>query len=614
MQGVAQIPDIPASVMEQQLESYTENNDDNTTEDDSFLQHLQQFTKTPVNLNTADERALKELVQLSDMQIQSLVAYRNFLGDLMDVYELQAVPLWDIGTINKLLPFITVGSAMNFSATFKERIKDGTHSLLVRVSQVPEKSKGYLVDTATTNNYYPGSAQKLVFRYKYIFKNLLQYGIVGEKDAGEQFFKGAQKQGFDFYSAHLFAKDIGIIKSLAIGDFTVNMGQGLLQWQSLAFKKSADVLNIKRQLPVLRPYNSAGEINFHRGAGITIAKRNIEATIFASYKKIDGNFVPDSVDYVSSLQMSGYHRTKSEVADKGIQQQLAFGGNITVNKNRFHIAVNGIQYQFKLPLVKGDDPYNKYALNGKSFGNYSIDYSYTYKNLHFFGEAATTNNFDKAFVNGLMINVDAKIDMSFLYRNISKKYQSLYSNAFTENTSPNNEKGLYGGISIRPGNSWRIDAYADIYEFAWLKYLVDAPSGGTDYLLQATYKPSKKLEIYVRYHTETKGKNYNINEASITTVTQQSKQNFRAQINCKLLSSLTFRNRVELLWFDKKGPAQENGFLSYIDFLYKPIMKKYAGSIRLQYFETDGYNSRLYAYENDVLYSFSIPVFYDKGF
>jgi hypothetical protein len=43
------------------------------------------------------------------------------------------------------------------------------------------------------------------------------------------------------------------------------------------------------------------------------------------------------------------------------------------------------------------------------------------------------------------------------------------------------------------------------------------------------------------------------------------------------------------------------------------MMKRYSGSIRLQYFETEGYDSRLYAYENDVLYSFSIPVFYDRG-
>ena len=44
------------------------------------------------------------------------------------------------------------------------------------------------------------------------------------------------------------------------------------------------------------------------------------------------------------------------------------------------------------------------------------------------------------------------------------------------------------------------------------------------------------------------------------------------------------------------------------------MLKPYTASMRLQYFETNGYNSRLYAYENDVLYSFSIPVFYDKGY
>ena len=43
-------------------------------------------------------------------------------------------------------------------------------------------------------------------------------------------------------------------------------------------------------------------------------------------------------------------------------------------------------------------------------------------------------------------------------------------------------------------------------------------------------------------------------------------------------------------------------------------MKPYGATIRLQYFATDGYDSRMYAYENDALYSYAIPVFYDKGF
>ena len=44
------------------------------------------------------------------------------------------------------------------------------------------------------------------------------------------------------------------------------------------------------------------------------------------------------------------------------------------------------------------------------------------------------------------------------------------------------------------------------------------------------------------------------------------------------------------------------------------MLKPFSANIRLQYFQTDDYNSRLYAYENDVLYSYSIPVFYEKGY
>ncbi len=143
-------------------------------------------------------------------------------------------------------------------------------------------------------------------------------------------------------------------------------------------------------------------------------------------------------------------------------------------------------------------------MSGKTAGNYSIDYSYTFENLHFFGEAATDEGFDKAFINGLLISVDAHVDMSFLYRNISRGYQSLYTSAFTENTYPTNESGFYSGISINPVDYLRIDAYADFYHFPWVKYRVDAPSSGNDYMIQLTYKPNKRVEVYTRYHAEKK--------------------------------------------------------------------------------------------------------------
>ena len=319
-------------------------------------------------------------------------------------------------------------------------------------------------------------------------------------------------------------------------------------------------------------------------------------------------------DFITSLQTSGFHRTKSEVADKGIQHQLAFGGNIAYQIKSLHVGLNAIQYNLKFPLQKQPEPYNLYALAGKSFGNYSTDYSYTYKNLHFFGEAAITDKKYKGLLNGLLISAASNVDLSFVYRNISKGYQSLYSNAFTENTLPTNEKGFFSGITIKATDAWRIDGYVDVYRFPWLKFRVNAPSTGSDYLTQITYKPNKLFEIYTRFKSEKKGINFNPNDLTLSQVLAQPRQNWRTQISYKLSSIFTFRSRVETVWFDKKGKASERGFLMYTDVLYNPPLKPLQGSIRLQYFETDGYNSRLYAYENDVLYSFSIPLFYGKGY
>ncbi len=603
---------------EQQLENITENNADVETEDDSYLQEMAQYQKNPLNINTASESMLKNLRVLSPVQIQNLIDYKNLLGKLINIYELQAVPGWDIATIQKIRGYVVVNDDPAIFTSLKKRMHGGDNTLLARLSQVLEKSQGYKIDPAAGKNYYQGSPQKLFLRYRYNYKNLLQYGIIAEKDAGEQFFKGSQKQGFDFYSAHFFLSKAGIIKSLALGDFTVNMGQGLTQWMSLAFKKGPDVLSTKRQADILRPYNSAGEINFHRGVGLTLAKGKWEATLFGSYKNVDANFITDTSqtaeDFVSSLQISGFHRTKSEVADKGIQKQLAFGGNFSYLIKRLHVGINAIQYNFKYPLQKQADPYNLYALSGKSFGNYSVDYGYTYKNMHFYGEAAATDKKYTAFINGILISTAANVDMSFVYRNISKGYQSLYTSAFTENSLPTNEKGFFSGITVRPTAAWRVDAYADFYRFPWLKYRINAPTTGSDFLIQFTYTPSKFFEMYARFKSETKSINYNLDNITLSPVIPQPKQNFRTQFSYKLSREFTFRSRAEAVWYDKKGQAAENGFLLYGDVLYTPYLKPYSGNIRLQYFETDGYNSRLYAYENDVLFSYSIPLFYGKGY
>ncbi|MES2649174.1 MAG: hypothetical protein V4717_20015 [Bacteroidota bacterium] len=608
--------EIPNQVIEQQLESISEAND-TETEDDSYQQQLQQLRRHPLNLNMCSESDLQVFTWLSDLQIKSLLLYRQLLGLLVSVYELQAVPGWDIESIARTKPFVTVANSTKTIDDLKNRVTTGNHYLLIRLSQVFEKSIGFLQKNDSGETRYKGSPQRLYLRYKYQYKNNLQFGILGDKDAGEQIFKGSQKTGFDFYSMHFFARDLGIIKRIAIGDFTVNIAQGLLTYQSLAFRKSLDVVNIKRQAEIFRPYNSAGEYNFHRGVAITIGQKLLQFSAFASYKKVDANAMNDStVDetFVSSILTSGYHRSNSEIADRKNIQQIAFGGRLQYRKGRWQVGVNSLHYQLSKPVQKQEEPYNNHAFGGNKLSGFSADYAYTYRNFHVFGEVASDQKLSMAQVHGLVASIHSKADVSVLYRNIAKDYNSINANAFTENTSPINETGLYTGLTVRPWGMLRVDMYADVYRFPWLKYRVSRPSNGSDYLVQLTWKPNKQLEVYTRFKSEKKALNYPSSGLPFYEPEDVPRQNWRTHISYKISSAVTLRSRVEVMWYDKSGRTMEQGFLMFGDFFYKPMMQPYSMNLRLQFFETDGYNSRLYAYENDVLYSYSIPPSSGKGF
>ena len=543
------------AITEQVLENLQVDQD--VGDDDSWMQVLSHFREHAIDLNKADAEELKQLMLLNDLQIENLISYRRLLGALTSIYELQAVPGLDIPVIKKLLPYIRIGSDNSSTDEIKARLAKGTHSFLLRVSQHLEPASGFLEKNGERS--YQGSAQHLLFRYKYAYKNLLQYGIVGDKDAGESFFKGAQKKGFDFYSFHLHLKKIGAIETLVLGDFTVNMGQGLVQWQSLAFKKSSGVMSIKRQSPVLRPYNSPGEFAFHRGAGITICKNKLSITAFASMRKLSANIGSDSSSFyssfITSFITSGYHRSEKEQRVRNNVSQVSGGSNLMWRDKKFNVGLNTIAYRFSLPLVKKQEPYNLFAICDQSWFNWSVNYSYTLKNIHFFGEAAMDRKFSSACINGMLVSIDPQIDFSVIYRAITMNYQAVYGNAFTENTLPSNEYGLYTGISFRITSSLKLDAYADLYKFPWLKLSVDAPAQGSEFLFQLQYNPNRNTEMYIRYRAEKKPANNPGNAGN--SIEQSRRQNLRSHFYYKINRSLSIRTRAELSWFMLASPKQE---------------------------------------------------------
>ena len=282
-----------ADITAQKLENETAGAEDRELEDDDHDQQLEYHVRHRMNINTLDPEWLAQVLGLTVLQVHQFREYRKWLGPFIDMAELQAVPGWDTETIKRILPFLKLGEDQNILPVMRERLNKGEHSFLLRTGRVLEKSVGFSRNDSGITPF-SGDRQKLMLRYMYRFRNLLQWGITAEKDPGEPMFKKGFKKGFDFYSAHLAIRDFRFIKAFIAGDYHINFGQGLVHWQSMAFRKSAETIQVLRQGNALRPYNGTDENRFHRGAGIELRKNQWSLLLFLAKDKLDGNILADT--------------------------------------------------------------------------------------------------------------------------------------------------------------------------------------------------------------------------------------------------------------------------------------------------------------------------------
>ena len=231
----------------------------------SLYEDLNYFLNNPLNLNTASKENLEKLQFLNDFQIKSLLDYIQKNGKMLSIYELQLVYGFTLNEITKILPFITISETqVTGSFKLKNALKYGNHQVFLRGQEILEKQVGYnsISDSALLekpNSRYLGSSYKLYTKYKYNYKNKIYWGFTAEKDPGEEFFTGNNKNGFDFYSAHLQINDIGIFKTITLGDFQAKFGQGLILWSDMGLGKTPYVLNIRKKVQGLKKYSSTNE-------------------------------------------------------------------------------------------------------------------------------------------------------------------------------------------------------------------------------------------------------------------------------------------------------------------------------------------------------------------
>jgi hypothetical protein len=584
---------------------------------ETLLHDLENLQRNPLNLNSAGKEELQKLPFLTDFQISSLINYRQEHGNLLSIYELAVIHGYTDEIIRMMLPFVTVVTEKADNFSLEKSLRRGSHEITLRTQHVFEKAAGYVHhDTIRGKTGYPGNPWLYYARYGFESSNHIKAGLTMENDPGEDFFGGDNPHGFDFYSAYLMVNNAGRIKTSIAGDYRLQFGQGLTLWNGSTPGKSSLSMNIVKRQEGIRAFTSADENDLFRGVAATGALGRFVLTLFYSSRKRDAN-ITDTMDNgtvcFSSFQESGYHRTASEITDEKSVRETAYGGNLHFRNNWLKLGTTLVKYDLDKYQEKGSKPEDLYDFEGTGLLNWGIDFTATLHKVQLFGE--TSHGYHGwATLNGLLFSMNKYASLSLLYRNFQPEFFSLHAAAFSEGSSNNNEVAFYAGTIIHPFPHWQVSAYADLYRFPWLRYRVNAPSSGSDYLFQVDYTAGKETNMFFRMHYEENPENENADQVIVPRVISVRRTGLRYHISWQLSSRFRFQDRVEAVWVKSDQAEPDKGIMAYQDIECRPFTIPVSLAFRIAWFNTGSYDSRIYAYEQDLSSGFSFAPLFMNGY
>ena len=139
-----------------------------------------------------------------------------------------------------------------------------------------EQQKGFSAATPDKKGNLParylGSPGQWYARYRYSRPRAFSIGLTVEQDPGEQmgWQPSARRYGIDYVSFHAQVQNRGKWRNLLIGDYQLQIGQGLVLSAGFVLGKSAEtVQTVRRPTLGARPFTSLTEYGYFRGATAT---------------------------------------------------------------------------------------------------------------------------------------------------------------------------------------------------------------------------------------------------------------------------------------------------------------------------------------------------------
>lgn len=567
---------------------------DGQSQIEELTAYYQDLADHPVNINLATHDDLAQLGFLSAFQVLSFLDYRASHGPLFSWNELSLITGFTQEDVAVLSRFFTLDSnTQSSSLKIPDIWKWTQHQVLTGVRTTYPRDSHYSPITEEEYRQHPNSRYLGVpwtryLKYTGTYSKHLQWGVTLQSDAGE-------RQLADYASFNLQLKDHRNIQTIVLGDYQARFGQGLVVWKGFTFASGASGEGWRWQEMGLRASSSTQESASFRGVGTTLALGRWKASAFVSYRKVDARL---GTEGFTSLPADGYHRTPSELDRKHTLGAWAVGGNATFGGEWYKLGLTAITYGYSREDARQVRYYNKEMNRSNPFGAIGLNADARLYSWRLFAESALDFASKSSALAGVQHYSGGGWENTLVMRFFGVGYTSAYGASLGRNTTSSNEYSLQWTTLLPFTGGGNLSGMTYLALFPKPRYLCNRPSYGWQFRLQWNQPQG---HVMVRQ------------QRSLSTIDVEDVFRLRVHRNVPLGNGFIVGARVEGVCCLYYQQPRQMGGMAFVEGKYVTINKRFTASFRLTAYHTTSWESRLYAYENDVLYGFAVPALYEKG-
>ena len=368
----------------------------------------------------------------------------------------------------------------------------------------------------------------------------------------------------------------------------------------------------------MRPYRGTNPHTYFRGAGATVRiTPRVDATAFVSHRNRDATL--DTLQYTGAvvartLRSTSLRRTSTERQYRRVLPTTHAGAHVQWQTTKLHVGMLGLYAQFGHPLVPTVRPDTQYRMAGTWTTHWSLSAHYApTARFVLMGEGALTGPKGRAAVLGMHADIGRGATLAVRGYTAHRRYDPLDLGGLDGGRIAG-VRGAETRVALTVHPYWTLygalrQTYTQIPQF-----LTTRPESATRATASVHYDPPTPLHFRVQGQWRTDDQRAAITHPYGPTVpVHTARIQHKVRAHMRYAVSSTLRIDARSAWTHVQlSDGVETGTLLWVE-ANAESTSRLSANARWTLFGTDGFESRLFAYEPDVRYGFSVPALFEHG-